>query len=198
MAGTAIPGSEAAAHPKPEASQMRDRIDHGPPFALLLNQPVQKLIHFLPFRVRDAQHIVLVAIMARVHERAGRLIQMVVCAEAVLVGDLRQHANILQIVPANVDVEEDKVSIFFLSLHKVPELRFNVEEHLGQSPSGSDTVYGEIDCRNSRLPDFIDEKLVQQIAVCREVHEKTVLRAIPHHFENEVFAKKGFPPPLEE
>jgi hypothetical protein len=55
VACAAVPGLQAVTHSQLEIPQVRDRIDPGPTSVLLLNQPVQKPVYFLPFLFRDAQ-----------------------------------------------------------------------------------------------------------------------------------------------
>jgi len=109
------------------------------------------------------------------------------------VSNFREPADILQIAPANVDVEEDHIAVFLLSLNEVAELRFNVEESLRQSLARSDTVHSQIDRGDPRSSDFIDERLVQQVAIGGKIHEKTVLSSVPYHVEDKILAKQRLP-----
>jgi hypothetical protein len=135
----------------------------------------------------------MVGVMVGVDERVRGLVEMVVRAHVVLVRDLREQSDVLDVVPANIDVEEEQIAVFLLPLHKVSKLGFNVEEGLRESLPWCNAVYSEVDGSDSGFSNFVDKGFVQQVPVRGKVHEKSFFCSVPDHFEDKVFAKQGFP-----
>src|SRR4030042_91920 len=131
--------------------------------------------------------------MGGVDERGRGLVEMVVRAHVVLVRDLCEQSDVLDVVPANIDVEEEQIAVFLLPLHKVSKLGFNVEEGLRESLPWCNAVYSEVDSSDSAFSNFVDKGFVQQVPVRGKIHEKSFFCSVPDHFEDKVFAKQGFP-----
>jgi len=97
---TAVHGCSRPRMRSLKVPQVRDRIDHGPPFALLFNQPIQKSVHF-----PHSSSVILS--MFVVDDRNGACPRM--SGEprsddsqfrSVSGEQFREHADILQIAPA--------------------------------------------------------------------------------------------------
>jgi hypothetical protein len=110
---------------------MGDGVDHGPALALLFNNPIQKLIRLFELVRRDVKAVILMLVMLSAHKAMGGFVEVVIGPDAVLMGYLSQHLYILEVGPANINVEEKEIPVLLLLFHKIPELRFNVQEGLG-------------------------------------------------------------------
>src|SRR5208283_4789339 len=97
----------------------------------------------------DGERRLRVRVMVRVDKGVGRLIQVVVRADAVPVGDLRKKLYVFQVGSADIDVEENQISVLLLLSHKVPELRLDVQKGLRQALSGGYAIDGQVDCRDT-------------------------------------------------
>ena len=131
VSSAAVPEPHTAPHSLLEGLDVLHGIDHRPALALFVDDPVQELVHFIVFVPRDAQHVVMMFVVIHVDEALGRFIEVVISPDMVLVGNLGQQLDVLDVCPANVDIEEDDVTVFFLPFDQVAELWLNTEQGLG-------------------------------------------------------------------
>ncbi len=130
-------------------------------------------------------------VMARVDEGMGRLVEVVIRADPVLVGNFGEQLHVLQIRAADIDVEEDQVPILLLLLHEIAEVGLDREKGLRQTFSGRDAVDRQIDCGDPCAAYLVDELFVQQISVGGQVHEKALLRSVPDDLQDKLLLQQG-------
>ena len=124
--GTTVPWPQGASHSFLEGLEVLDGIDHGPAMAMFVDEEVQKLINFIVFVRRDAQHVVMMFVVTYIDEALGRFIEVVISSDMVLVGYLGQQLDVLDVCPADVDIEEADVTVLFLLFDHIMELWFNI------------------------------------------------------------------------
>jgi hypothetical protein len=86
----------------------------------------------------------------------------------------------------DVDVEEDEVPVLLLLLDGVAELRFDREQRLRKPFARRDAIHREVDRGHSGATDLVNELLIHEVAVRRQVHEEALLAAVANHLEDEV------------
>lgn len=190
--GATVPGVGATPHLFLESLQVCNGVDHGPALTLSIDEPVQELVRLIVFFRRDTQHIVTMLIVIHIDEGLRRLRKVVVGPDTILVGDLGEQLRVLDVCPADIDVEEGEVIVFFLSFNQVPKLRLNSEQRLGQAPSWRQAIYGQIYGGHTGPTDFVYENLVQEIPVGGQIHKKPVFCTIADHLQDKVFAQQWF------
>jgi hypothetical protein len=101
---------------------MFDGVNHGPTLELLADKPVEEFIHFVIFVRRNPELIFHVLVMIQVHKSMRRFVQMIIGAYMILMRNFSEHPHILDVRPADIDVEEDQIPVFLLPLDQVPKL----------------------------------------------------------------------------
>ena len=88
-------------------------------------------------------------IVVDVRHLLRNLVEVVIGADAVLVGDLREQLDVLEIGPADIDVEEDDEAVLFLLVDQIPELGFDGQQGFRQTLAGHDADHRQIDRRQA-------------------------------------------------
>ena len=169
---------------------MLDGIDHGPAVAMFVDEEVQKLINFIVLVRRDAQHVVMMFVVIYIDEALGRFIEVIISSDMVLVGYLGQQLGILDVCPADVDIEEYDITVLFLLFDQITELWFNIEEGLGQALARGHAVHGQVYRGHTRMTDLVYEDLVHEIPVGGQIHEEPLFRTVADDLQNEIFAQQ--------
>ena len=193
LTGAAVLGLHATPHSVLEGLEMLDGIDHGPTLPLSIDEPLQEVVHLIVSIRGDVQSVVFMFVMIHVDEAVGWFVKVVIRPHMVLASDLRQQLHVFDIGFADVDIEKEQITVFFLPFNQVSKLRLNTHEGLWQAFARGYAVNSQIYGGYTCSPHFVYKFLVHEIPVGGKIHEEFVFRAITDNLENKTLAHQRFP-----
>ena len=83
---------------------------------------------------------------------------------------------------ADVNIEEDQISIFLLLFDKITELCLNAEQGLWQALARGHTVHSQVNGGYTCSTQLVYEGLVHEISISGHIHEEPVSHTVSDDF----------------
>ena len=100
------------------------RVHHLVSTAVLINQPVEHCVDLRPVLLPDKRGVLFQVVEIVVLEH-GRFVDVIIRGNSIVVGDFRQSLHIIQVVPADVDVEEHRGAVAVLPANQIVKIPAN-------------------------------------------------------------------------
>ena len=144
LAGSAVPREMVAFHEVHHLPEARVRVHHLVAGILLFRQPLNGVFNCRPVILRDVGDVVCGVLEMLILLDEWRLIDVIIGGDAILVCDLGKLPNVVKIVAADIDVEENRVAVSVLLPNQVIKLLSDRSKGLGQT-------FLDIDCATAIL-----------------------------------------------
>src|SRR5208282_1725705 len=99
-----------------------------------------------------------------------RFADVIVGCDAVVTGQLGQLPDVFQIIAANVDIEENRVSVLVLLAHQVIKILADGNHRLGQSGLDVPGIDGQVDGGHAGVRQTVDQIRLHQPSVGGDIN----------------------------
>lgn len=99
---------------------------------------------------------------------------------------LSQLTNVFPVVSADVDIEEDRISIDILLAENILQVILRGYKSLGKAGLEVPRVHREVEGGDSRIAETVGEVRTKQTAIGRDIYPETAFGGIVDHLVDEI------------